>query len=131
MKIVLTILISFAFLIKSISSSFILLDYEVNKSLYELKCINKTQPQLKCHGKCQMMKKLREEEKKEQDEKEKNSESKTEPLSSKSFFEHTICPLIITSTKADLLYNTTGKVVHHTFDIFHPPKKKHFLLLFL
>lgn len=41
-------------------------DYVLNQQLYEQQCINKQKPALKCHGKCQMAKKMAEAEKKEQ-----------------------------------------------------------------
>jgi len=45
---------------------FLYLNYEVNKEAITLKyCENKSKPKMKCHGKCHLMKKLNEAEKKE------------------------------------------------------------------
>lgn len=44
----------------------IVLDYVANTEAFAKNCENKARPQLHCKGKCQMMKKLKEEEKKEQ-----------------------------------------------------------------
>lgn len=99
----------------------ILLDYTVNKQSYEMKCCNKSNPKMKCHGRCQMMKKLQEEEKKEQDQ-EKNSDTKTEPLSSRSFFATVHVPEATDEIISRLSLNTTGKAVRRVTEIFHPPK---------
>ena len=44
----------------------IVLDYVTNTEAFAKNCENKAKPQLHCKGKCQMMKKLKEEERKEQ-----------------------------------------------------------------
>lgn len=47
----------------SFSKNMIMLDYELNKDYIAANlCINKARPALKCHGKCQVMKKMAEEE---------------------------------------------------------------------
>ncbi len=99
----------------------ILLDYTVNKQAYEMKCCNKSNLKMKCHGRCQMMKKLQEEEKKEQDQ-EKNTDTKTEPLSSRSFFATVHMPEVTDKIISLLSFYTTGKAVRRATEIFHPPK---------
>lgn len=42
------------------------LDYLVRRTAYEKHCVNKARPMLKCHGKCQLMKKIQEEEQRQQ-----------------------------------------------------------------
>lgn len=64
----------------------IVLDYYANTTAFARNCENKARPMLHCNGKCQMMKKLQEEEKKEQQNSERRDGSKTEIISSKSFF---------------------------------------------
>jgi hypothetical protein len=51
----------------------LIVDYYNNTASYAINCINKARPNLHCEGKCQLMKKLKEVEKKEQE----NSERKT------------------------------------------------------
>jgi len=54
----------------------ILADYYTNTSHYAKNCINKSRPKLRCNGKCQMMKKIQKEEKKEKQDAEKKNENK-------------------------------------------------------
>ncbi|WP_346238387.1 hypothetical protein ABDK00_008945 [Niabella insulamsoli] len=62
-------------------------DYEINRARYEKNCINKARPKLKCNGKCQLAKKIQEEEKKNQENAEKKAEVKlAQVLSSRHFF---------------------------------------------
>lgn len=93
-------------------------DYYLNTSAFAKNCINKARPQMHCNGKCQMMKKLKQEEKKSAQNPEKNV-NKNEVLSSKSFF-----------TTLSFLY--TGKMipynsmllsfpVNRSYPFFHPP----------
>lgn len=48
-----------AFLFQPLHTVYVYLDYELNKNYITLRyCENRKKPQLKCHGKCQAMKKL-------------------------------------------------------------------------
>lgn len=60
-------------------------NYFTNTEAFAKNCVNKARPLLHCNGKCQLAKKLREEEKKEQQTPERKA-SKDEVVSSKSFF---------------------------------------------
>lgn len=73
-----------------------------------------------CNGKCQMMKKLKEQENKDKQIPNRRSESQEEVLSSKSFFA-TIHPIEFCS-KISYPLHKVPFAVHRTFDIFHPPK---------
>lgn len=59
-------LLLLAFFTSTFSRLFVVADYYVNTERYYKNCENKARPQLKCNGKCQMAKKVQEEEKKEQ-----------------------------------------------------------------
>lgn len=50
------------FAVQMFSKALIMLDYAVNTTTYALNCINKQKPKLECNGKCQMAKKMMEEE---------------------------------------------------------------------
>jgi hypothetical protein len=64
MKILGVILLSLITLLQSFSKWIIVADYEFNKEYISKNlCINKEKPKLHCNGKCQLMKKLAEEEK--------------------------------------------------------------------
>ncbi len=43
-----------------------MLNYYVNTASFAKNCINKARPKMQCNGKCQVMKKLQEEEKNDQ-----------------------------------------------------------------
>jgi hypothetical protein len=76
-----------------------------------------------CNGKCQMMKKLQQEEKKDQENPERKSENKTEIiLSTKSFFATVPTQCFIISNSKKLLPSSDGKSIDRSFDIFHPPQ---------
>jgi len=77
---------------------------------------------MKCHGMCQMMKKLQEEEKKEQQCPGCKAELKAEVLFSKSFSIIINHPVRVEILNLNHLIYTTGKSVDRTSDIFHPPQ---------
>ena len=59
-------ILSLIFLVQSFNQGFCYLDYILRRADYEKQCINKALPQMHCNGKCQLMKKIMEQEKKEQ-----------------------------------------------------------------
>jgi len=77
--------IMLAFLMQMFNKIFIVTEYFTNTASFAKNCENKAKPQLHCNGKCQMMKKLNQEEKKDQQNSERKS-YKDEVLSSKIFF---------------------------------------------
>lgn len=112
-----------AFLVQTFSRNFVIADYYTNTAKYAKNCVNKARPKMHCNGKCQMMKKLQQEEKKDQDNPEKKSENKFEiVLSTKSFFatiKRTDRPRI---TK--ILFPRRAEIYAYNpaYAIFHPPK---------
>lgn len=76
-----------AFALQTFSRTFVVFDYFANTKAYTKKCENKARPKMHCNGKCQMMKKLKQEEKKDEQNPERKAENKNEfVLSSKSFY---------------------------------------------
>ena len=75
-----------AFITGSFSKQLIMADYYLNRASYAKDCINKARPQMHCNGHCQVMKKMQEEEKKDQDNKERIESLKNQVISSRSFF---------------------------------------------
>lgn len=116
----LILLLAFGF--QTFSKAFIVVDYYTNTSLFAKNCENKDRPQLQCKGKCQMLKKLKQEEKKEEQNPDRKGEHKNEiPLSSKSFFTaFNFIGFIIKSNKK-IPHYLTGKGSAPVFPIFHPP----------
>ncbi len=77
---------------------------------------------LHCNGKCQAMKKMQEQEKKDQDMPDTRSDGKFEVLSSKSFFP-SIDPLLITISEIKLSSPLCeGAVSGYNADFFQPPR---------
>lgn len=112
-----------AFLTQTFSKAFVFADYYTNTAAYAKKCINKTKPALKCHGKCQMMKKLAQEEKQDEENPERKAESKNEVLlSSKSFFAVVTLPATELVSSVKLISHPDGKSTDRYCEIFHPPQ---------
>jgi len=107
-------------LAQTFDSAFITLGYYVNTSAYSKSCENKDKPMLHCCGKCQLRKKLQQEEKDRQAA-DKRGENKNEiVLSSRSFFA-SIHP--ITSYELAIKYPAYSEATEIKMprSIFHPP----------
>lgn len=99
--------------------SVILIDYMFNTASFEKNCINKAKPELKCHGKCQVSKQMKQQEEKEKSQ-QVNAAKADLVLSSRSFFAAAppkLNPLLV------IIYTPfdSGNPVHRSFEIFHPP----------
>jgi hypothetical protein len=111
------LIISFA--LQLIKPLIIVADYIANTANYKANCINKEKVKLKCQGKCQMAKKMAQDEK-EQQEKNEKSLFKVLDLSSKSFFTSiTFSAVEFIKIKYQVL--NTDKELKRSFEIFHPP----------
>ena len=117
-----------AVLLQTFSKDFVVLDYYINTDSYAKNCVNKEKPKLQCKGKCQMMKKAREEEKKEQDKPSGRERNKRDIfLSSKSFFPS--LPSVYSSRiKPIHSYKFNGTVNDCIYGIFHPPRVQSYFL---
>ncbi len=105
------------------SRTFVIADYYTNTGKYAKNCENKAKPKMNCNGKCQMMKKLQQEEKKDQENPERKGENKNEvTLSSKSFFALIILPLKCLKSKTQYPTQAKSNSIDRSFDIFHPPQ---------
>ncbi len=113
-------IISFSLLFSAMQQSFIYLHYLSNIDYYaNVLCENKTKPQMHCHGKCQIMKEMKEQEKQQKSPvfpvKDKHQEiqfAQTEKQFSWNAF-------------SDLTKYNTAYIIHQfpevVFSIFHPP----------
>jgi len=54
MKSITTIILSIILFGASFQNSLFIIDYKINQDFYEIHCVNKEKPNLKCHGKCQI-----------------------------------------------------------------------------
>jgi len=111
-----------AFLGQTFSKNLIEADYYFfSTSSYAKNCENKAKPQMHCNGKCQMMKKIKQEEKKNAQTPEQNKQSKNEiPLFSRSYF-----PTITFSNirEANHFYTASrsDREIKMPRSVFHPP----------
>jgi hypothetical protein len=80
------VILLMAFATSTFCNAIIIMDYYTNTNAFAKNCINKARPAMHCNGKCQMMKKLQQEEKRDQRNSERKAGSKIQEISSKSFF---------------------------------------------
>jgi hypothetical protein len=120
MRVFIASILFIALLAQTFDSAFITLGYYVNTSAYSKTCENKDKPMLHCCGKCQLRKKLLQEEKDKQAA-DKRGENKNEVvLSSKSFF--ATIPTIPTYELHIQYPRYSGdKEMRMPRSVFHPP----------
>ena len=108
-----------AFASQTFDKVLIMVDYYTNTAAYAKNCVNKARPQMHCNGQCQMMKKLKEEERKEQENVAKRF-GLNEVISSRSFFTS------VTDREGALIqlsyfYTNSGLPIDRAYTFFHPP----------
>ena len=109
-----------AFTAQSFQRSLIMLQYYSNTAAFAEKCENKARPQMQCHGKCQMVKKIAAAEKQQQQTPDKNLNNKVETLSFASYF--CTAPSITSATiTASFPPYSCGAAVDLAYPVFHPP----------
>ena len=120
MKKLLLISLACIILLSAFGQSVIFVHYLINKNYYAtVLCENKEKPKMNCHGKCHMMKEMKEQEKKEQ--------SPAAPIKEKQetvqyFQTNTACTFItFTETKKYSSFYLLPKTESVSFSIFHPP----------
>ena len=108
-----------AILGQTFSKAFIVTSYYANTDAYAKNCVNKAKPSLNCNGKCQMMKKMKQEENKDKQTPERRNNNE-EVLSSKSFF------ISVQAAPACILVHAARYTSHfperRSTDFFHPPQ---------
>jgi hypothetical protein len=117
------IFLMLAFAVQTFNRAVIVVDYYANTAAYAKNCINKARPAMHCNGKCQVMKKIQEEEKKDQENAERKDAGKGNKLTCSNAFLTTLqspssteLPVIIISR------NKAGYCFDRSLDIFHPPR---------
>jgi hypothetical protein len=109
-----------AFAVQTFSKALVVFDYFTNTKTYAKNCENKAKPKLHCNGKCQMMKKLKQEEKKDEQNPERKAENKNEVvLSSKSFYP--TLKFTISSQEINFPSITLGKANKMPRSLLRPP----------
>jgi len=109
-----------AFAMQTFYKAFIVVDYFTNTKAFAKNCENKAIPQMHCNGKCQMMKKLKQEEKKDEQNPERKTENKNEIiLSSKSFYP--FLKFTVSEQEIDFPSITEGKEIKMPRSLLRPP----------
>jgi hypothetical protein len=110
-----------AFVAQTFSKAVIIIDFYTNqKSIAEKFCVNKGKPEMHCCGKCQLCKRLKQEDSKDKQSPERKNDGKDEVLSSKSFFA-TCNQIRFFTLTIDYPSYTARNPVDRSFSIFHPP----------
>lgn len=115
------ILLIIAFIAQTFSGGLVMINYYTNTAAFAKNCENKARPKMHCNGKCQMMKKLKQEEKQDQQNPERKSEVKVQELSSKSFYHSNIAAVSLLTVKATPVEKNDA-VTDISYAFFHPPQ---------
>ncbi|MFC5271761.1 hypothetical protein ACFPIB_14175 [Adhaeribacter terreus] len=114
------ILLSLVILLQPLSKLVLVAEYQVNKNyIAEFFCVNKSKPKLKCEGKCQLSKEL-----KEADAHDKNHPTPVKNLQEVLYFCQATPTFLFhfpTIFNADFPTFSTSEVSPPVFGIFHPP----------
>lgn len=111
------------FFAQTFSNAIIMADYYVNTKVFAQNCENKDKPWMHCNGKCQVRKKIQQEDRKDQENPERRAENKNElVLSSKSFFANAANVAQLASSAKKITPLSIGSPVYRHTDIFHPPQ---------
>jgi hypothetical protein len=114
------ILLLTAFAAQTFNAGFIQLGYYINPAAFAKYCVNKAKPKMHCNGKCQVMKKMQEDEKKQQENQSRKWDNKITVLSSKSFFCTIDCKAIPVLKPAQIQNVLLVKDI--SLSVFHPPQ---------
>ena len=112
-------LLILAFTASTFCRTVIVLDYYANATAYTKVCINKAKLAMHCNGKCQMMKKLEQEEKNDQDNLERKSENKNEIPPATSFSMTTSAQT--EATRHAIARIIKQKPVNRSYSLLRPP----------
>jgi hypothetical protein len=111
------------FLAQTFSHFFIIADYYTHIAEYAKNCENKAFPMMHCNGKCQLMKKLRQEQKEDQDNQERLANGKNEVVFfSRSGLACLTAPVLDLHSVATSEFRYYGPSLILCVDIFHPPR---------
>ena len=109
-----------AFALHNFQRAALVIGYYTDSSAFKENCINKTRAYLNCNGHCVLMKKLKEEEKKEQQAPSRKLEKSSEVIGFSTITNATASPLLVADEKFPRIASqqTLGGF---TTGIFHPP----------
>ncbi len=109
-----------AFAVQTFDKAVVVFNYYSNTAAYAKNCENKAKPMLHCNGRCQMMKKLKQEENKDKQNPERRNENKNEVLYfSKNQINMQYFNLTVANTYLVLNNRITKDI---SLDFFQPPR---------
>jgi hypothetical protein len=122
MKFILVPILIALVLTQVFSKWLVVMEYNLNKDFIAKNlCVNRAKPKMHCNGKCQMMKRLAEEEKQNSDENNSSSKTKIQDIVlSDKFFKPALPALL----QAKAVYNEEKPLSKYSSpfaSIFHPP----------
>jgi len=110
------------FSVKTFNQGLIVFGFYANQDAIAKKlCVNKAKPKMHCNGKCQLMKKLQEEEKSDKENSERKIENKTDIVFIKRSYTSMQCEMKYEIQNIFSLYKEPVVSIYLT-DIFHPPQ---------
>ena len=112
------IILLIAFAAHTLQRTVIVLDYYTNTESFAQRCINKLRPSMNCNGKCLLMKKLKEEEKKDQQAPGRKLENKIDLIAGRLLV---VVPAISESEKQHTSNYNGNLLAGYSNSIFHPP----------
>ncbi|AHF16726.1 hypothetical protein NIASO_19185 [Niabella soli DSM 19437] len=117
---VIAVILFIVFLLQAFSQGFYCLDYIFRKKAYMAKCINKSRPLLHCDGKCLLMTRIREQEKKEAQQAPEMKIAKQELV---AFQPSSTIDAPFFQTYHRVIYppGVAKSPVKRSYSIFHPP----------
>ncbi|MCO5240583.1 MAG: hypothetical protein M9904_11065 [Chitinophagaceae bacterium] len=109
-----------ALLIQSFNRMLVIGDYYINTGSYAANCENKVKVEMHCNGKCQMTKKLRQEEEKDKNNPQRKVENHNE------FFtpddgSFVLSPIMLNNNSKRFALLSETKTLDHPHSIFRPP----------
>jgi hypothetical protein len=117
---VIALILLVAFLGQTFNQGWYYLGYVIQKNQYIERCENKASPQLHCDGKCQLMKQIKAQQKKEQGQPpELKVASKFELASPNAPFSITL--IEVQSEVTTIVSGTIGHPINRPSSLFHPP----------
>ncbi len=111
-----------SFLAQTFSRFFIIADYYANTAKYAALCENKAILNMHCNGKCQMMKKLKQDERDQQENQERAVDTKNEVVFFTPSSFSLAQPIFDLSPAERSTLLSYGPALILCVDIFHPPR---------
>lgn len=112
----------FSFLAQTLNTYSAIFDYYLHTSIYMQKCINKDKPLMHCNGKCQLSKKIIQQENSEKQNQERRSgNNNISSLSSESWFTSNGPVPFVFGISVVHIEHSSGKTIKMPTFFFHPP----------